>query len=80
MANKELREWRMKAHAAIDPLYKSGRMKRGTLYARLGDFLGKEVHIGWSDIEDCKAIIHAAEFIGNQKHDRVSQEKLSFSN
>lgn len=70
MANKELREWRMKAHAAIDPLWKNGRMKRNTLYVRLSDYLGKEVHVGWSDIEDCKAIIAAAESIASIKHDR----------
>src|SRR4051812_45712379 len=70
MANKELREWRMKAHAAIDPLWRGGRMKRGTLYARLNDFLGKETHVGEATVDDCKAIIHAAEVIGSVKHDR----------
>lgn len=57
MANKELRTWRMKAHAHIDPIWKSGRLKRGQVYARLRKHFGREIHIGESDIETCKEII-----------------------
>lgn len=37
MAHKELRGWRVKTHAHIDPLWKSKRLKRATLYRRLND-------------------------------------------
>lgn len=58
MANKELREWRMKAHAVIDPLWKSNQMPRKQLYKKLrGMFNGKEIHIGTSDIATCKEVI-----------------------
>lgn len=70
MANKELRGWRMKAHAAIDPIWREGRMKRSTLYVRLSDYMGREMHVGESDIEQCKAIIEAAKVISSQVHDR----------
>lgn len=56
MANKELRELRKAAHVHIDPLYKSGRMKRGTLYKRLQDYLGREIHIGEADEATCRQI------------------------
>jgi hypothetical protein len=56
MANAELREWRKKAHANIDPLWKSGSIKRKTVYKLLNKFFGKEIHIGGSDIEMCKRI------------------------
>ena len=58
MANKELREWRMKAHDKIDPLWKNGKMKRNQVYSLLKQKFGKEVHIGESDIEMCKKIIN----------------------
>ena len=57
MANKELREWRMKVHTFIDLLWKSNKMKRQTVYRRLNEFFKKEIHVGSSDIELCKQII-----------------------
>lgn len=58
MANKELREWRIKTHAVIDPLWKGGEMKRYEVYQMLKDKFGKEVHIGETDIKTCKEIIN----------------------
>lgn len=57
MANKELREWRMKAHTVIDPLWESGKMKRHQVYKMLDNKMGKKFHVGWSDVEDCKKVI-----------------------
>jgi hypothetical protein len=57
MANKELREWRVKAHAVIDPLWKSGKMKRKEVYKLIQEKLGRWIHIGESTIEDCKEVI-----------------------
>lgn len=57
MANKELREWRMKTHAVLDPLWESGRYHRKAVYRILKKEFDKEIHIGESDIEQCKQII-----------------------
>lgn len=57
MANKELRQWRMQVHAILDPIWKTGQLKRKHVYARLKEYFGKPVHVGESDIEMCKRII-----------------------
>lgn len=57
MANQELREWRMKTHAVFDPLWKTGKMSRKSAYKLLKEKLGREIHIGESDIETCQSII-----------------------
>lgn len=63
MANKELRNWRMAAHAAIDPLWREGKYKRRTVYLRLEEAFGKPIHVGESDIETCKDIIKTVPLI-----------------
>lgn len=60
LADTETRYWRRKAHAAFDPLWKEGYMSRNAAYQLLGDRIGHEVHIGWSDIDQCKKIIEIA--------------------
>lgn len=57
LANKELREARMKAHAVVDPLWKSHRFSRGHVYQMLFDAFGAPVHIGESDLQRCAEII-----------------------
>lgn len=57
MADKELMQWRMKAHAVFDPLWRGGKMSRKSAYKLLREKLGREIHIGESDIETCKEII-----------------------
>lgn len=57
MANRELREWRKKVHAVIDPYWKLGNMKRGQVYAELKKIFGHAVHVGESDIEMCKKLV-----------------------
>lgn len=57
MANKELRQWRRKAHDHIDPVWQSGKKKRGAVYAILREKLGREIHVGESDIETCQKIL-----------------------
>jgi hypothetical protein len=60
MANKELREWRIKAHASIDPWWngKYATMERKEVYAMLDRKFGKPVHVGQSDVEMCRKIIN----------------------
>lgn len=65
MANKELRDWRMKAHNAIDPLWKSKKYSRGAVYGRLQDAFGKPVHVGEADVQMCKEIIETVPKIFN---------------
>jgi hypothetical protein len=69
LANKELREWKMRAHAAFDPLWQKKLRKcgpRGKKSARKSGYhwlaaeLGipvKECHIGMMDVEQCKRVV-----------------------
>lgn len=63
MANKELRDWRIKAHASFDPIWEKGWLARPLVYRELARKVGltqNEVHIGSSDIDMCKRIIEVS--------------------
>lgn len=63
LANKELRRWKNAAHAAFDPLWRSGKYKRRTAYKLLSEKMGmpkERTHIGMFDIEQCKQAIAAS--------------------
>lgn len=69
-ANKETKEWRIKAHEVFDTLWKCGgiNMNRKKAYKLLAEKMGvKEVHISEQDIEGCKRVIVAAESLLPQK-------------
>jgi hypothetical protein len=60
LANAELRKAKMAAHAAFDPLWKSGQVSRKKAYALLSEKMGltpEETHIGMFDVEQCKTVI-----------------------
>lgn len=60
LANKDLREWRRRAHSAFDPLWKSGRMKRKDAYALMCTALEiqpHQAHIGKFNVVDCKRLV-----------------------
>jgi len=57
MANKELRQVRIKTHALLDEIWKSGRMSRGHVYGKLGTHFGKTIHVGEADLKQCEEII-----------------------
>lgn len=60
LANKELREWRIRAHEKFDITWKFGGMKRGEAYKLLMEKInveGSEVHIGSMNIEQCKKVV-----------------------
>jgi hypothetical protein len=68
LATKELREWKMRAHAAFDPLWKvrilrrqkGWKKSRGKGYQWLAEQLGlpcDECHIGYFTIEQCKRVV-----------------------
>lgn len=60
LAKKELRDLKMRAHAAFDPVWKDGKMKRAEAYAWLAEKMGletKRCHIGWFNEEKCQKVI-----------------------
>lgn len=62
LANRELRRWRNRAHAAFDPLWQQGRYRRrrNDAYAWLAGKMGltkEETHIAMFDVEQCKQVI-----------------------
>lgn len=57
----ELRKARKKLHALIDPIWMSGKMKRGELYAAIGRDIGKEYHTAEiRTMDEARAIERAA--------------------
>lgn len=64
LANAELRRAKMKAHAAFDPIWKSGEMTRRDAYSWLARELGISVancHVGMFDVDACLAVVTACE-------------------
>lgn len=60
LANKELREWKRKAHDAFDPIYKSNYMTRKEAYSWLSQKLKLPrdyTHIGMFGVETCKKVV-----------------------
>lgn len=63
LADAELRAAKVKAHAAIDPYWKSGRLHRAQVYKQLAIDLAippAACHIGMFDVAMCKAVVDAA--------------------
>lgn len=59
LADAELRREKMKAHAAIDPYWRQGRLRRGEVYAKLAFLMNlpkNQAHIGMFDVAQCKAV------------------------
>src|ERR1039457_2802002 len=59
LANAELRAWKVKAHAAFDPLWKNGKMPRGKAYAMLQKIMNlpnEHAHIGLFNVDQCKQL------------------------
>ena len=57
MVGKELRQLRRAVHAKIDPLWQSGKMKRGHVYSRISKALGYTYHTGEADEETCRKVL-----------------------
>jgi len=60
LANKELREWKKKAHAVFDPLWKTGNMGRKEAYRFLCEKMNmteSQAHIGKFDVVECKKLV-----------------------
>lgn len=64
LANEELRHWKKAAHAAFDPLWKYGGMRRNEAYSWLAKQLGtlpSQTHIGMFDVDLCRMAISVSE-------------------
>jgi len=46
LATPEVKQWRMRIHAILDPLWKTGKIERGHAYARISKALGHTYHTG----------------------------------
>lgn len=64
MANAELCEWRKKAHAAFDPLWKKKGRERSAAYKWLAEALGVKVadcHIAMFDVDLCRRTVEVVD-------------------
>ena len=64
LANAELRQWKQRAHAAFDPVWKARHMSRRDAYAWLAGQMGikpQDCHIGMFDVNQCRAVVEAVE-------------------
>lgn len=60
LANAELRAWKQRAHAAFDPIWQDGNMRRERAYGWLARQLGisrPTCHIGMFDVEMCQKVV-----------------------
>lgn len=67
LADAATRKAKMAAHAAFDPLWRSGRMTRREAYRWLAGQLGisfERCHIGHFSAEECAAVVEAVEQMG----------------
>jgi hypothetical protein len=84
LANAELRAWKVKAHAAFDPLWEAkmrrdqcskGKARRAG-YAWLAKQLDMPVertHIGYMSVEECQKVVAVCEAVFNQKPSHQEQ-------
>jgi hypothetical protein len=71
----EIKRARIKIHELIDPVWKSGAIKRGHLYARMSKALGYEYHTGEiKTIEDARHVYRTAASILASLRDEVAAE------
>lgn len=73
LANKELRVWRVRAHSAFDPLWRSlllePKMTRTEAYTWMQETLAisrDQAHIGSLDVEGCRRLIAAISSLETQ--------------
>lgn len=59
LANAELRKAKSAAHAAIDPYWREGRLRRNEVYSKLAILMNlhsSKAHIGMFDVAQCKEV------------------------
>jgi hypothetical protein len=84
LANKELREWKMKAHAAFDPLWQNRIFRRGAAYKWLSKELGipkDYTHIGMFSVDTCKRTVEIIDtYLTELKNEKMKVKSLSLHN
>jgi hypothetical protein len=73
LANKELRNEKLKTHSIFDPIWKSGKMSRASAYKKLSKAIGikaEECHVGMFTVELCKKAQAAAAEINTEENRR----------
>jgi hypothetical protein len=79
LANKELRDLKMKAHKAFDPLwFEYGGMSRTVAYSWLSKELGIDCsfcHIGMFDEDTCRKVIEVCEAWQAKRKSRAEMKK-----
>ena len=82
LADADLRKWKIRAHAAMDPLWQSYHTGRGrarqAVYGFIASQLGirkRDCHIGRFDAEQCKNVIEICEMpdIRSRIADRINE-------
>ena len=71
LATPAQRKARMRAHAAFDPIWKSGRMKRKAAYSWLAGQLGvskDNCHVGLFSVDQCERVVSACSSLITQGH------------
>lgn len=64
IATREIKDARIKIHALIDPIWRSGKMQRSALYGKISAQIGKPYHSGEiRSIEEAREIYRVAKEI-----------------
>ncbi len=62
LATQELKNVRKEIHAILDPLWRSGQVSRGKIYASLSQKLGYEYHTGETrSVEEAQKVLKIAQ-------------------
>lgn len=57
---KAIKDARKRIHTILDPLWKTGRMKRGHIYAKLSDVIGRQYHTAEiRSVEEARTVYRA---------------------
>jgi hypothetical protein len=70
LANAELRQWKVVAHAAFDSIWRDGAMSRSQAYDWLSKRLGispEETHIGQFDVVTCQRVVNLCKQLNGDK-------------
>lgn len=72
LADPELRKWKQLAHAAFDPPWKAGAVKRSHAYIWLSVKMGiplNDCHIGRFNVDQCRRVVEIMAYLKkNQDH------------
>lgn len=83
LANKELRQWKMNAHAVFDPIWRTRQMSRSAAYGWLAESLGikfNECHIGMFDVDTCKRVVEICKARRFSHDDQTNQSRSISTN